>query len=32
MVFHARRIKMPISLNEIKHMYIITAGLHIMIL
>jgi hypothetical protein len=30
-IFHARRNKMPMSLNGTKHMYIITAGLHMMI-
>jgi hypothetical protein len=29
--FHARRINMPMSLNGIEHMYIITAGLHMMV-
>jgi len=31
MVFHARCINMPMSLNGIEHMHIITTGLHMMI-
>jgi hypothetical protein len=30
-IFHARYINIPISLNETEHMYIITAGLHMII-
>jgi hypothetical protein len=30
-VFHIKRINMPISLNGTEHMYSITTGLHMMI-